>query len=780
MTVGGVVTHRQRPATARGVTFLNLEDETGMVNVIVEEVVWQRHRRVARESGGLLIRGMLEHTEGRRHQRRRRAPRTPPPRPPRPFPGLPLTTSRRSGFRWKVAEDGEPVLFGAEELFVPDLGSGRMSDLEFLHVTAKRILNHVPSNSRAPANWTINVYRGCSHACSYCLVGDTPILMADGRVRPLADVRPGDRVYGTRFDGKYRRYVSTAVLDHWRTVKHAYRVTLEDGTELVASGDHRFLTGRGWKHVIDAPGTAQRPHLTTNNELLGIGALAAAPTHCAEYRRGYLTGMIRGDANLRSYHYERAGRTHGDVHRFRLALTDDEPLDRTRDFLRAAGIATTTFAFSPTTDVRRAHTAIRTQSRSSVEAIQRIVTWPVDPTDQWRRGFLAGIFDAEGSHSRGILRIANGNPEILDWTVNSARHFGLPAMLEPERPNGVRSVRIAGGLRERLRFFIATDPATTRKRQIDEAAIKSDAALRVVSVSDLGIDLPMFDITTGTGDFIANGVVSHNCFARPTHEYLGLNLGEDFDRKIVVKINAVQKLRAELASPSWQREPVAMGTNTDPYQRAEAKYRLTRGVLAALTEHRTPFSILTKSPLVTRDLDIITAAAEHVDVSVNFSIATLDEQVWRLTEPGSPNPRRRIDAMARLSAAGIATGALMAPVLPGLSDRPDQLREVVAAVQGAGGRTLGIGPLHLRPGVREHFLGWLAGVDPDRHADYQRRYARTDHAPERYLAELYRRAGLPRRPPGVIRKSPEVLKIRPDGSKSGGKILSALFRGVRR
>jgi len=238
------------------------------------------------------------------------------------------------------------------------------------------------------------------------------------------------------------------------------------------------------------------------------------------------------------------------------------------------------------------------------------------------------------------------------------------------------------------------------------------------------------------------------CFARPTHEYLGFNSGDDFDRKIVVKINAVEKLRAELADPSWAREPVAMGTNTDPYQRAEAKYRLTRGVLEALTEHGTPFSILTKSPLVTRDLDVITEAARTLDVSVNFSLGTLDERVWRLTEPGAPNPRRRVEAMAQLSAAGIRTGALMAPILPGLSDRPEQLREVVRAIEGAGGRLLGLGPLHLRPGVREHFLGWLADADPALHADYQRRYAGTDHAPERYLAELYRRLG--RRRPGKI------------------------------
>jgi DNA repair photolyase len=226
------------------------------------------------------------------------------------------------------------------------------------------------------------------------------------------------------------------------------------------------------------------------------------------------------------------------------------------------------------------------------------------------------------------------------------------------------------------------------------------------------------------------------CFARPTHEYLGLNLGEDFDRKIVVKINAVEKLRAELASPKWGGAAVAMGTNTDPYQRCEGKYRLTRGVLEALTEHANPFSILTKSALVLRDLDILTTAAARADVTVNFSIGTLDERVWRATEPGTPNPRRRLDALRQLAAAGIRTGALIAPVLPGLSDGADQLREVADAVRGAGGRVLGVLPLHLRPGVREHFLGWLAEFDPQLHADYLRRYAGTSYAPERYAQRL--------------------------------------------
>ena len=241
------------------------------------------------------------------------------------------------------------------------------------------------------------------------------------------------------------------------------------------------------------------------------------------------------------------------------------------------------------------------------------------------------------------------------------------------------------------------------------------------------------------------------CFARPTHSYLGLNIGEDFDRKIVVKINAVERARAELADPRWTNEPVAMGTNTDPYQRAEAKYRLTRGVIEALAERGTPFSILTKSPLVTRDLDVLEAAAQQVDVRVDFSVGTLDQAVWRATEPGSPDPRLRIAAMRRLAERGVRTGALIAPVLPALSDSAEQLRAVVAAVRDAGGTVHGLGPLYLRPGTREHFLGWLAEHDPALHAGYLRRYADTDYAPERYLSLLYERAGLDRRPGRMLR-----------------------------
>ncbi len=217
------------------------------------------------------------------------------------------------------------------------------------------------------------------------------------------------------------------------------------------------------------------------------------------------------------------------------------------------------------------------------------------------------------------------------------------------------------------------------------------------------------------------------CFARPTHEYLGLGLGQDFDRKLVVKVNAVERVRAELRSARWHGEHIAMGTNTDPYQRAEGRYHLTRGIVEALGEARNPFSILTKSTLILRDLDLLVAAAARTDVQCNLSIGTLDEQVWKATEPGTPHPRRRVEAVRRLNDAGIPTGVLMAPIIPGWSDSPEQLEEVATACVEAGAVFVTPIALHLRKGVKEHFLSFMAQRRPELHADLARRYARSPY-----------------------------------------------------
>jgi len=212
------------------------------------------------------------------------------------------------------------------------------------------------------------------------------------------------------------------------------------------------------------------------------------------------------------------------------------------------------------------------------------------------------------------------------------------------------------------------------------------------------------------------------CFARPTHEYLGLDTGKDFDTQIVVKINAVELARAETSPARWSGESIAMGTNTDPYQPAEGRYRLTRGILEILVERGNPFTILTKSTLALRDIDLFGEAARHDKVTVSFSIGTLDPEVWRQTEPGTPHPLRRVEAIARLSEAGVPTGVLVAPVIPGLSDSPEQVAEVETACKQAGAGAVHAIRLHLRPGVREHFMGWLAGSHPELTRTYEELY----------------------------------------------------------
>src|SRR5205823_11243729 len=171
-------------------------------------------------------------------------------------------------------------------------------------------------------------------------------------------------------------------------------------------------------------------------------------------------------------------------------------------------------------------------------------------------------------------------------------------------------VRFLGGMAEQMRFLLTTDPAITRKRSIAGRRLWTTSQLRVASVRPLGMVMRMYDITTGTGDFISNGVVSHNCFARPTHKYLDLDAGKDFQTQIVVKVNLPEVLRAELARPSWKHEHVALGTNTDPYQWVEKRYRLTRGVWEAMRDFANPCSVLTKSPLLLRDLDLFKEIAE--------------------------------------------------------------------------------------------------------------------------------------------------------------------------
>jgi DNA repair photolyase len=414
------------------------------------------------------------------------------------------------------------------DLRLPGVGDGTVvrtfdapeaMGINFHEVRARSALNHVPGG-RYGFSYTVNPYRGCTHACTYCLVGETPILMADGETRLLRDVEVGDRVVGRSQRGSRKGYRPTEVLAHWQTRKPGYRVLLEDGAELVASGDHRLMTRQGWKHVAADDGSISRPHLTLDDRLIGVEA-----------------------------------------------------------------------------------------NRS------------------------------------------------------------------------------------------------------------------IVAIEPLGREVEMYDITTGSGDFIANGVLSHNCFARRTHTYLDLDPGRDFEREIVVKVNVPELLRSELARPSWKRELVALGTNTDPYQWVESRYAMMPEILEALEKAETPVSVLTKSPLAMRDVKIFERMAKRLPVSVNMSVPTLDEDTWRATEPHTPSPAARLDAVAELRRRGIDSGVLIAPLMPGINDDPDQVRPIVERAHKAGATFLGGVALHLRDEVKDVFFGWLQSKRPDLLPKYEQLYS---------------------------------------------------------
>jgi DNA repair photolyase len=497
------------------------------------------------------------------------------------------------------------------EAVVRRFNTPQFRGMTFYEVAAKSIVNHVPGD-RFGFNWTINPYRGCSHACAYCLPGDTAILLADGSVRALGDLAEGDALVGTRVGaGGHggpgaeaqpgavgRHFCRTIVLKHWRSVKAAFRLLLADGTRLVASGDHRFLTAGGWRSVARSarPGW---PAIAIGDRLLGFGGhqRRTTPPQDADYQSGYLFGAVEA----------------------------------------------------------RAH----------------------------------------------------------------------------EGPRGV-----------------VTLEAIRRASPLEGEPVPSEPGLEVVAVEPLRRDLAMYDITTTTGDFIAEGVVSHNCFARPTHTYLDFDAGRDFESKIVVKINAPALLRRELRRPTWKGELIAMGTNTDPYQRAEGHYRLMRGILTELNAARNPYSILTKGTLIQRDLDLLTEGAAVTEVTANFSVGTVDEAVCHRVEPGTPHPMKRLEVVRKLNEAGIPCGVLMAPILPGISDAPEQMAATVKAAAEAGATHITPITLHLRPGVKEEFMAWLAREYPELvpayQANYRRTYARKEigEAIGRQVGELRHRYGV--------------------------------------
>src|SRR4051794_24171912 len=374
------------------------------------------------------------------------------------------------------------------------------------------------------------------------------------------------------------------------------------------------------------------------------------------------------------------------------------------------------------------------------------------------------LTDRGWAYVAGALPGLRGRPTLAPGSLlMGARGAPAPRALVAAREPALAGVGGGGGVGA---------PVIAARAPCDAPRVRASA--RVVAVAPLDGARRLYDITTGTGDFVAAGVVSHNCFARPTHTYLDMDAGRDFEREIVVKVNAPEVLRTELARPSWKGEHVAMGTNTDPYQWVEGRYKLMRGIWAALRDFANPCSVLTKSPLLLRDLDLMKEIAAVTDIAANLSIPTMDEKPWRASEPHTPSPKARMEAVAELNRAGIPTGILVAPLMPGINDHPREVERILEAAGEAGAVGVSAIALHLRGEVRGIFMEWLRSYRPDLVDRYEALYRRGAYAPRDEQDRLRRllRSGStktghdpPRRSPadtrGVRREGARARLVRP-------------------
>ena len=258
----------------------------------------------------------------------------------------------------------------------------------------------------------------------------------------------------------------------------------------------------------------------------------------------------------------------------------------------------------------------------------------------------------------------------------------------------------------------------------------------------------------------------HYCYARASHTYLGMNAGEDFATKIVVKTNMPEMLRQELRRGAWTRERVAIGTATDAYQPCEGRYRLTRRCLEALRDHATPVSVVTKSTLILRDLDLLAELVQGPGATVYFTITTLDPELWRLIEPGTPPPYKRLAVLQRLAEARIPCGLFLAPILPGITDSVESIAAVAAAAKDHGAVSFGSAVLRLAPAVKEHYFSFVAETFPDLLPRYERAYAGTNIASD-YQVAIERRLARVRQRHGFVEDAMHRREVNDDVTRQG-------------
>lgn len=474
--------------------------------------------------------------------------------------------------------------------------------------------------------------------------------MANLTTKAMRDIEVGNRVVGID-KSDLHRYTTTIVQAKWQTEKEAFDISLTNGVHLTCSSDHRWLTERGWKHTYGTMrGDMQRPYLTKNNRILGMGHLAQTPPITSEYMKGYISGMVRGDGLLKTFEYHAKARKNKQ-HQFRLALIDTEALDRVYHYLRFFGIVTKWFEFSGGTNHKMM--AIRTSSERNYRYITKLIEF--GKSTEWMRGWIAGIFDAEGSNSNGAIRISNTNEQILETTRNALEAYGFDCVRE-DHENHVSTIRVRGGLTERVRFFSIINSAIPRKSTIGGFQVKN--SVKVDKIMNTRVSTEMFDITTATGNFVANGLISHNCYApaalrmqRETHQ-------KSTPRKNVMRL--FEKDVIEMERKGDER-PVMLSFSCDTYQHLDEQEMLTRRALKCLFDHGRNVIILTKGGKRSeRDFDLLAANKEHVQYAVTLVFAEDAESL--AIEPNAAPTSERIEVLERAHDLGIETWVSMEPV----------------------------------------------------------------------------------------------------------------------
>jgi DNA repair photolyase len=550
--------------------------------------------------------------------------------------------------------------------------------------------------------FSLNPYRGCEHGCIYCLEPDTSVLHADMGWRPMGDVRVGDVIAG--FDEFPRtvgpRRFRLAVVEAVRWSRRPTVRLVTEGGELVTTGDHRWLqawSGR-WSRT---------DRLLPGRRLCRVPVVVEEPLD-DDYRVGYLAGLSLGDGTCRLHPGWRSDRPGFPSAYWQVALTDEEPLTRTVEYLRCFAVGAEVLPFREASAGRRPMRKVEIRSLPKLAIVHGLVTADRE-TRSYRRGFLAGFFDAEG-HNGSSLRISQNETPVLERVRSYARSLGFEFAFEP-RTWKTGTLRLVGGFTDRMRFLAVCRPTTARKVQaLFGRELRPDPDT-VVSVEP-GPVVDVVDIQTSTRTFFAAGLATHNCYARPSHEYLGFSAGLDFERRIMVKEDAPALLRTALSSPRWEPQVVALSGNTDCYQPVERRLGITRRCLEVFAEFRNPVGVVTKSALVARDADLLGELATHGAAHVCCSITTLDADLARRMEPRAAQPAKRLEAIAALTAAGIPVAVLIGPVIPGLNDA--EIPRILAAAAQAGARSAAWVLLRLPKPVDALFVRWLGEQFPDR------------------------------------------------------------------